>query len=59
MKAETTIDWTIGGDIAHKCELGTLLGFRRRKTSYRDKVLHILQDKTSFPHDCNPYLWDR
>ena len=34
--------------IAHKCELGTLFGLRR-KTLYHGKVLNILRDKNRLP----------
>jgi len=47
------IDWTIRDGIAHKSELGTLFGLRR-KTLYHDKVLDILRDKNKLPAQPQP-----
>ena len=47
------VDWTIKDDLAHKCELGTLFGLRR-KTLYHDKVLDILRDKNRLPVQPQP-----
>jgi len=47
------IDWTINDGIAHKCELGTLFGLRR-KTLYHDKILDILRDKKKLPAQPQP-----
>ena len=43
----------IRDDIAHKSELGTLFGLRR-KTLYHDKVLDILRDKGKLPAQPQP-----
>lgn len=47
------IDWTIRDDVAHKCELGTLFGLRR-KTLYHDKVLDIIRDRNRLPAQPQP-----
>ena len=47
------VDRTIRDGIAHKCELGTLFGLRR-KTLYYDKVLDILRDKNKLPAQPQP-----
>jgi len=47
------VDWTVRDSIAHKCELGTLFGLRR-KTLYHDKVLNILRDKNRLPAQPQP-----
>lgn len=47
------VDWTILDDTAHKTEIGTLFGLRR-KTLYHDKVLDILRDKNKLPAQPQP-----